>query len=149
MSDPHAHPAFEPDPDAVRRRDHSLRRASNATRWSFAAAAAGTAVLGVAYLHLIPGTSTAPAAPAPAQTGQTASGWTCTSTTAPAPAPTALRQVDDKNGTNGEGAAPAAPATTPRTTTTCVTRSGSPGLTSPGQPPATTQQPPQTRTGAS
>jgi hypothetical protein len=149
MSDPRAHPAFEPDPDAVRRRDHSLRRASNATRWSFAAAAAGTAVLGVAYLHLIPGTSTAPAAPAPAQTGQSASGWTCTTTTAPAPAPAAARQVDDESGTNGGGTARAAPATTAQTTTTCVARSGGPGLRAPGQPPAATQQLPQTRTGAS
>lgn len=152
MSDPHTHPASEPDPGAVRRRDQGLRRTSNATRWSFAAAAAGTAALGLTYLNLIPGSSGTPAAPtqAPATAGQAASGWSCTTTTAPAPAPAAARQVDEEGraaGGNDDRAAASAPA--PQTTTTCVSQSGSQGLTPPGQPPAATQQAPQTRTGAS
>jgi hypothetical protein len=151
MSDPHTHPASEPDPGAVRRRDQGLRRTSNATRWSFAAAAVGTAALGVTYLNLIPGNSGTPAAaPAPVTAGQAVNGWTCTTTTAPASAPAAARQADAERRSAGESDdRAAAPAPVPQTTTTCVARSGGQGLTPPGQPPAATQQAPQTRTGAS
>jgi hypothetical protein len=151
MSDPHSHPASEPDPGAVRRRDEGLRRTSNATRWSFAAAAAGTAALGLTYLNLIPGSSGTPAAaPAPAAAGQAASGWSCTTTTNATPTPAAARQVGEEGRSAGESDDRATvPAPAPRTTTTCVSRSGSQGFTPPGQPPAATQQAPQTRTGAS
>ncbi|TQJ57158.1 hypothetical protein FBY34_5003 [Streptomyces sp. SLBN-115] len=49
--------------DAVRRRERGRRRVSATTRWAAAAAAAGTAVLGAGYAHVIPGIAqtTAPA----------------------------------------------------------------------------------------
>jgi hypothetical protein len=148
MSDHHTRPATEPDPGAVRRRDKGLRRTSSATRWSFAAAAAGTAALGLTYLNLIPGNSTTPATTPPsAQAGQLGTGWTCTTTTAPAAA--TARQVDDEGRSAGESDDWVAPAPAPQTTTTCVSQTGGQGLTPPGQPPAATQQAPQTRTGAS
>jgi hypothetical protein len=147
MSDPRTHPVPGPDPDAVRRRDHGLRRASNATRWSFAAAAAGTAALGLTYLHLLPGSAMRASAPAPAQAGQPAVGWTCTTTTALASTPAQVRQAGDEHQNGESDDHTRAPAPTP--ITTCVSKAVGPGLTPPGQAPAATQQAPQTRTGAS
>lgn len=148
MSDPHTRPAPAPapDPDAVRRREHVLRRASNATRWSFAAAAAGTAALGLTYMHVLPGSSATPSSvPAPVQTEQPVGGWSCTTTTVPAPAPAQVRPAGDEQ-QSGESD-DRAPAPTP--TTTCVSSAVGSGLVRPGQPPAVTQRAPQTRTGAS
>ena len=61
MADPNVH--HETDGGSVQRRDHGLRRVSIATRWTVAAAAVGTAALGVTYTHLLPGTAPATAAP--------------------------------------------------------------------------------------
>ncbi|HET9118575.1 MAG TPA: hypothetical protein VFN75_10980, partial [Pseudonocardiaceae bacterium] len=58
---PHHHDASDAGPgaDPTQRRQQGLRRVGAATKWTVAAAAAGSAVLGMTYAQLLPG------APAP------------------------------------------------------------------------------------
>ncbi|MFD0274185.1 hypothetical protein ACFVHB_09785 [Kitasatospora sp. NPDC127111] len=138
-----------PEPDGPTRRDHGIRRVSTATRWTVAAAAAGSAALGLTYANLTPGTS---GAPAPAQ-GTPPTAVACTQQPA-APAPATTTDAPTRGGRaqeDGEddeeravpAAAPAPSTATPQPTVTCTP------LTPPAQAPAPTQQAPQTRTGAS
>ena len=94
MADPTVH--HRPPGDPAPRRDRGLRRVSAATRWTVAAAAAGTAALGLTYTHLLPGTSPAAAAGQGAQQS-TASCVPQPSAVAPVPATAQVthREKDD------------------------------------------------------
>ncbi|MFD0274597.1 hypothetical protein ACFVHB_11920 [Kitasatospora sp. NPDC127111] len=131
-----------PEPEGPARREHGIRRVSTATRWTVAAAAAGSAALGLTYPNLTPGTS---GTPAPAQ-GTPPTTLTCAQQLAPAgttATPSRGGQEQDDGGDDEERALPAPGTTTPQNTVTCTP------LVSPAQAPAPTQQAPQTRTGAS
>jgi hypothetical protein len=136
-----------PEPEGPARREQGMRRVSTATRWTFAAAAAGSAALGLTYVNLAPGAS---GAPAPAPGTPTACTQRPTPPAGAVPSTTPPRGDREHEGDgedDGERAVPAAapaPGTAaPQTTVTCTP------LTPPAQAPATTQQAPQTRTGAS
>ncbi|MEU9075252.1 hypothetical protein [Kitasatospora sp. NPDC048538] len=156
MADPHTD--SEPEGGSVQRREHGMRRVSTVTRWTVAAAAAGSAALGLAYTQLLPGTSATPAA-APATGGLPASDPACTQ---PAPAPTGAptpvtrRESDDGDERAADGQGERASDDSEQGTAqvqpvaaTCPSGTTAPGLNPPTQPPAPAQQAPQTRTGAS
>ncbi|WBP84924.1 hypothetical protein [Kitasatospora cathayae] len=135
----------QPEPEGPGHRERGMRRVFTATRWTVAAAAAGSAALGLTYVSLAPGVTGAPA-PASAPTrSMLPAEVTCTQQpAAPAPANTPPRG-DKEQGRDDyeELAAPALSAATPQSTVTCTT------LSPPAQAPAPTHQMPQTRTGAS
>ena len=144
MADPNAH--HETDDDYVLRRDRGFRRVSSATRWTVAAAAVGTAALGLIYTHLLPGTS-------PAQGAQQNAAACVQQPSAVAPAPAAAqvthREKDDEgeNVADDEGSRNTTAATSTVQQPTPTVCPG--GLTPPAQPPAAGKQAPLTRTGAS
>ena len=145
MADPNVHHRAPGDP--APRRDRGLRRVSAATRWTVAAAAAGTAALGLTYTHLLPGTSPATAAGQGAQQSAAA----CVpqpSALAPTPAPVAAQVTHREKDDEGENAADAEDGRN-TSTATAVQAPATVCLTPPAQPPAPGQQAPQTRTGAS
>jgi len=153
MAEPNAY--HETDGDSVLRRERGMHRVSNATRWTAAAAAAGTAVLGLTYTHLLPGKGQVPVS---AQGGQQT---VCVQQAPAAAATTAARGTpreidgDAEEGGAGEKGDKAADDGSRNTTTVqpavaaCPAGTVANGLTPPAQAPSPAQQAPQTRTGAS
>ena len=154
MADPNLH--HETDGYSVQRRDQGLRRVSAATRWTVAAAAVGTAALGVTYTHLLPGKSSGAAAAQGAQQS-TANCVLQPAAVVPAPAAAPAPHRDHEKGDEGENASDdeGSPNTVITATAlqppviVCPTGGTTNGLTAPAQPPAPGQKAPQTRTGAS
>ncbi|MEU8619156.1 hypothetical protein [Streptomyces sp. NPDC048623] len=141
-------------------RDRGLRRSRRTTRWIAVTAAAGAAALGVTYSRLLPGGSASPApanapvqnptAPTAATTGQDDDGQESDENDEDDNGYGEDRDDEEYGEEEGE-AGRAAPATqpAPRSPAPQAPAPQSPVPQPPAQPPAPTQQQPQTTTGAS
>ncbi|WP_458244851.1 hypothetical protein [Streptomyces sp. MAI_2237] len=118
-------PDHDPSAGAARARDRGLTRIRGLTGWIAAAAVAGAAALGAVYTHVLPGGTASPAPAGPAAHNPAA----------PSSSATTHRAGGDDEGGDGEEGDDGG--------------AGQPALQSPAQPPAPTQQQPQTTTGAS
>ncbi|MFF4054823.1 hypothetical protein ACFYZ8_09620 [Streptomyces sp. NPDC001668] len=122
-------------PDAARARDRGLRRGRRLTRWIAVTAVAGTAALGSLYTHLLPGSS---ASPVPS---------------GPTPHPAASSSAAPRAGSDGDHGDSARQGSGDSDDEgeddTGAARASQPAPQPPVQPPAPTQQPPHTTTGAS
>ncbi|MFI8233548.1 hypothetical protein ACIGDI_32455 [Streptomyces sp. NPDC085900] len=120
-------PSAVPSAGAARARDRGLTRIRGLTGWIAAAAVAGTAALGAVYTHVLPGGTASPAPAGPAAHNPAA------------PSSSATTHRTGGEGDDGGGGEEGDDDGGAR----------QPALQSPAQPPAPTQQQPQTTTGAS
>ncbi|MFL6110318.1 MAG: hypothetical protein ACJ786_03060 [Catenulispora sp.] len=155
MAEPNDH--RDTDGESVLRRERGLRRVSTTTRWTVAAAAAGTAALGLTYTHLLPGASAATSARSSAPSGRPAAGTACVQPApalVPAPAPISRGDGDEEgdrhdDGDSADDAGDRIAGAVQPAAAVCPGGAAN-GLTPPAQPPtAAVRQAPQTRTGAS
>jgi len=120
-----------PRSGAAHARDRGLTRIRGLTAWIAGGAIAATAALGAVYTHVLPGGSASSAPGGPAAHNPAAPSSSAASSAAAERGSGGDDQGEDDGGKGDDS--PAA----------------KPGLQSPAQPPAPTQQQPQTTTGAS
>jgi len=114
-----------PPGGAARARDRGVSRIRALTRWIAVASVAGAAALGAVYTHVLPGSSASPAPAGPAAHNPDA------------PSSSAARATGGEDAGDQEGDDEGG------------SRTAQPSLQAPAQPPAPTQQQPQSTTGAS